>query len=155
MQALPEYPPSYFLKFSEKPVDLIPYDPSSVTFAQQLVTELDETMSGLRADVVHSGSTRLGIIGKGEVELVIYTEDSSWSDVLNRLTSRYGKPGRADDTYARFNGVDSNREFEVIALSGYRARVDKALTQHLLDNPDKLREYERIKRQYAYSYREY
>jgi GrpB-like predicted nucleotidyltransferase (UPF0157 family) len=155
MKGLPDRPKEYFDKFSTNPVPIKPFDPRSREIAENCLEQLKTLLAGLKVELLHRGSTRFGIAGKGDVELGVYPSNEDWSRVLMRLESRYGQAGNVEENYVRFNSMLAGCDVEIIVLMGYRAEVDQKLTGYLLQHPELLKEYERLKSRCAFSRREY
>jgi GrpB-like predicted nucleotidyltransferase (UPF0157 family) len=155
MKGLPESPADYFDKFDTAPVSITPFDPRSTEIAAEYLVKLRDLFGGLDVELAHRGSTAFGIAGKGDVEVGVYPSDEAWGEVLERLEDFCGQAGNVEENYVRFNDAVDEYEIEIIVLRGYEARVDKRLTEYLMGHTELLGEYEKIKRRYAYSRREY
>ena len=94
-------------------------------------------------------------MGKGEVELGVYPEESQWKKVIQILTKEFGKPENTMKDYARFNDYLRNEEVEIILLKGDEAVRDIKLHKYLLKHQNSLKEYVALKRKYCFSKREY
>ena len=155
MKALPESPDEYFQKFTTRPVEIKPFNPYSREVAEDYLSKLKRMLSRFRVDMEHKGSTRFGIAGKGEIEIGVYPAERDWGEVLKELASHLGEPGEVEENYARFNDLFREHEIEIILLKGYDAQVDRKLTEYLICRPEVLRDYEDLKRKWAFSKREY
>jgi GrpB-like predicted nucleotidyltransferase (UPF0157 family) len=155
MKGLPDHPKEYFDKFSTNPVPIKPFDPRSRQVAENCLDQVKTLLAGLDVELSHRGSTRFEIAGKGDIELGVFPSEEDWSEVLTRLESRCGKAGNVEENYVRFNSALAGYEIEIIVLKGDRAEVDRMLTEYLLRHPELLKEYERLKRKYGFSRREY
>ncbi len=94
MKRSPALPKEYFDKFSTAPVEIKPFDPRSRTVAETSMLKLREQLAGLDATILHGGSTRFGIAGKGDIEVRVYPVDNDWPAVLNKLEAHYGGAGK-------------------------------------------------------------
>jgi len=155
MRGLPPFPESYFEKYANKPVKIVPFDPVSKKKAQQYCVMLQEYLAGIDISIAHRGSTYFGIAGKGEIEIGIYADENTWDSVLAKLAQRYGPPENREENYARFNDRAGREEIEIICLKGYEAEVDKKLHAYLMSRKDLLTEYEKLKRANAHSKKDY
>lgn len=155
MIGLPKFKKDYFNKFSTKPVTIKPYDHKSQIVGQKYIKKLTKLLEGFVLEIKIKGSTAFKIPGKGEIELVIYPTDDSWSQVLEKLTNHYKGAGRLEKNYARFNDEFDEFEIEVILLKGYEATVDRKLTKYLKTHPEILKDYVKVKKRYSFSKREY
>jgi GrpB-like predicted nucleotidyltransferase (UPF0157 family) len=155
MKGWPDRLKEYFDKFSTNPVLIKPFDPRSREIAENYLEQLKTLLAGLNVELSHRGSTRFGIAGKGDIELGVFPSNEDWSRVLMRLESQYGQAGNVEENYARFNSEFAGYEVEIIVLMGYRAEIDRKLTEYLLQHPELLKEYEQLKSKYAFSRREY
>jgi GrpB-like predicted nucleotidyltransferase (UPF0157 family) len=153
MKPRAEPPAEYYDRFRTKPVTVKPFDPAARLVAGRYAALLEQMLPGI--DIVQRGSTAWGIAGKGDIELGVYPAAGDWERVIETLAGRYGPPPSVGEDYARFNDSAEGYEIEIILLRGYEADVDRALHAYLPKHPELLAEYERIKRAYAYSRREY
>jgi hypothetical protein len=67
------------------------------------------------------------------------------------LEEHYGEIGNQDKEYARFNDRYKGFEVEIILQKGYTAKVDQKLFEFMAGNRKVLKEYEDLKKKYAYS----
>lgn len=74
---------------------------------------------------------------------------------MERLERHCGRARNFEENYVRFNAAAGGYEIELIALRGHQAQVDRWLIQYLLEQPELSKEYEQLKRRYAFSRREY
>jgi GrpB-like predicted nucleotidyltransferase (UPF0157 family) len=155
MKGLFEPSAKYYERFSTAPVVIKPFDARSRQVASDYAERLRALLDGLDVEIHLRGSTAFGIAGKGDIEFGVYPEDKDWAKALGKLEGVYGEPGNCQENYVRFNDSLSDHEIEVIVLRGYEAVVDRRLADYLLEHPELLREYEQLKRNYAFSRREY
>lgn len=148
-------PESYFDKYKDKKVKIKPFDPRTGLVAKKYIETLRGILGSLGDDVVHKGSTAMGIAGKGEIEIGVYPKVGDWDKVVRLLSDHYGKIENQEEDYARFNDVYDGIEIEIILMKGLSAEVDKKLTEYLVSNQQILKEYENLKYEYCYSKREY
>lgn len=155
MRGIPQLPDSYFDKYKDKKVRIIPFDPQVGQIAKEYIELLRKILVDFDLEIVHRGSTAMGIAGKGEVELGIYPNGNNWDSIVQLLANHYGKVGNIEENYARFNDVYQGTEVEIILMKGYEAQVDKKLTAYLISNKQLLKEYEEMKYKYCDSKRDY
>jgi GrpB-like predicted nucleotidyltransferase (UPF0157 family) len=155
MKALPLPPDEYYERYKTRPVVVKPFDPAATEVAHRYIRRLRQLLAGLHAGLALRGSTAWGIAGKGDIEIGVYPEGEEWKHVLRALEDSYGPPGNVEPDYARFNDSLGGFEIEIIVLRGYSAVLDHRLASFLAQRPDLLAEYEQVKRQYAFSRREY
>lgn len=146
---------SYFDKFKDKKVKIKPFDPRTKLVAKKYIETLRKILDDLDVEIVHKGSTAMGIAGKGEIEVGIYPKVGDWEKVVQLLTDHYGKIGNQEEDYVRFNDIYDGIEIEVILMRGRDAEIDKKLFEYLISNPQILKEYEDLKYEYCYSKRKY
>lgn len=151
----PESPADYFDKFNETPVLIKPFDPRSNAITADYLAGLRGLFEGLNIELTHRGSTAFGIAGKGDVEVGVYPSGGAWGEVLERLEKFCGQAENVEKNYVRFNDAIGDYEIEIIVIRGYEAKVDRRLTEYLIDHPELLKDYKNLKRKYAYSKREY
>lgn len=155
MRGLPKLPDSYFDKFKDKPVKIYPFDSKTKKIAADYIKKLERLLGGFKVEFLHRGSTAFGIAGKRDIEIGVYPSDKDWGSVLEKLKSHYGKVDNLEMNYARFNDSVDDFEIEVILMRGREAKIDKKLTNYLLNHPKLLKKYEKLKYKYAYSKKEY
>lgn len=146
---------SYFDKYKDKKVKIKPFDPRTKLVAKKYIEKLREILGNLGVEIVHKGSTAMGIAGKGEIEVGIYPKVGDWEEVVQRLTNHYEKIGNQEEDYVRFNDIYDGIEIEIILMKGVSAEIDKKLFEYLISNPQILKEYEEIKYKYCYSKKDY
>ncbi len=154
MKNLDEHSSDYFDKFSTAPVAIKPFDPIAKLIAASYIEKL-QTLLGDSVEIRHRGSTAFEITGKGDIEFGVYPSSKDWERVLEKLECSCGQAQNIEENYVRFNDTVNEYEIEVIVLRGYPARVDMRLTEYLLSHRELLEEYERLKKQYAFSKRVY
>ncbi|MFC1624789.1 GrpB family protein [Patescibacteria group bacterium] len=155
MRGLKELPSSYFNKFKDKKVKIVPFDPKYKVVAQEYIKRLNKLLKQFEVEVFHRGSTSFGIAGKGEIEIGVFPKESNWAEVITVLTREFGQPGNLEENYARFNDVFQRTEIEVIAMKGRDAYVDRVLNKYLLEHPELLKEYEEVKIKNSNSKKDY
>jgi GrpB-like predicted nucleotidyltransferase (UPF0157 family) len=155
MKPIFDPPPEYYEHFKTRPVAIKPFDERSVAVASNYIEGLARILRDFDVEIMHRGSTALGIAGKGDIEIGVYPADKDWPVVVTALQSIYGPPGSLEANFARFNHEADGFEIEIILLRGYEALVDRKLHAYLREYPELCREYEQVKRRYCYSRREY
>jgi GrpB-like predicted nucleotidyltransferase (UPF0157 family) len=155
MVLIKRFPPKYFLKYSQKPVEIKPFSRKQEDIARKFYKRVGELLEDFDLKIMIRGSTAFKIAGKGDVEIGIYPNKPDWKSVIDLLKNEFGDPGNVEEDYVRFNDVCEDVEVEVIMLKGEDAKLDVMLHKYLIKNPKLLKEYERIKKKYAFSKREY
>ena len=112
MRGLPKFPQEYFSKFKDKKVVLVPFDPKAKSLAQQYIKILRSLLTDFDLEILHRGSTAMGIAGKGEIEIGVYPREEDWEKVIKILAGRYGKIENLETDYARFNDMYQGTEIE-------------------------------------------
>lgn len=155
MKGLNKFPDEYFLKYSEKPVRLKPYDSKQQVIADYYLAKLKEIFKGQDVKLLVRGSTAFKIMGKGEVEVGVYPKAEDWQKTKILLTKAFGEPENIEEGYIRFNDKHDDVEVEIIVLIGHEADVDVKLHKYLINHPETLKEYEEVKKKNCFSKREY
>jgi len=155
MRGLTQIPNTYFDKYKNKKVTIKPFDPGIRSIAQQYIDKLSQTLSHFNPEIVHRGSTAMGIAGKGEIELGVYPKETDWQQIIQLLIKHFGEVNNLEKNYARFNDIFRHIEIEIILMKGYEAILDKKLTLYLLSHPQLLKEYEKLKYKYCHSKKDY
>lgn len=155
MALIKKFPLEYFSKYSEKPVKIKPFSRKQEIVANKYLKRVGKLLKKFDLKMIIRGSTAFKIAGKGDVEIGVYPNESDWKSVIKLLKKEFRDPENVEEDYVRFNDVCGNFEVEMIVLKGEEAKQDILLHEYLLKNPKLLKEYERVKRKYAYSKREY
>lgn len=155
MKGFPEFSEEYFLQFSEKPVEILPFDQKTLEIADDYVRRIEDILSGLEVEVSVRGAVAFKISGKGDVEVGIYTAEGDWEEVIARLTDFFGEPKKMEAEYVRFNDRYEKFHIEISAMRGGTAKIDRTLYRFFYANPSYISEYEEVKKKYSYSKREY
>ncbi len=145
----------YFLKYKDKPVKIMPFDPESKALGLDLVREIEVVLEGIDCEISLRGSTLFEISGKGDIEVGIYTENLYWEEVLKKLKNRFGEPDVIEEQFVKISFKVKERDFEIMMFRGRSAIVDKRLSEYLVASPDLLKEYEEVKKKYSFSRRDY
>lgn len=155
MRGFTKLPKSYFDKYSDKPVKITPFNPRAKIVAHKYIKKIESLLENFKVETLLRGSTAFGIAGKGEIEIGVYPKQEEWGEVIKTLKNHFGKVDNLEENYARFNDNFDGFETEVILLKGHDAIIDKKLTEYLINSPEVLKEYEKLKQKYAFSKREY
>jgi hypothetical protein len=149
------FEPDDYDHYSTKPVPCDPWDPYTKAVARQLLADLEQTLEGLDVELRHMGSTALEIPGKNEVEVYVFPASGFWDRVTETLTGKYGEPGYHDTEFIRYDTKLEGYDIELIQVRGYTGKLNRAVYQHLSENPAVCDDYVVVKRQYRFSKREY
>lgn len=76
---------------SKEKVKIIPYNPKTKEVFNRVKKEIKEVLGD--TEIVHCGSTALGILGQGEVDLYIPINEGLFDKYLDKLISHFGKAG--------------------------------------------------------------
>lgn len=155
MRGFTKLPRTYFQKYSDNPVKIIPFNPRSQISTKEYIKRLNSLLSKFKVDILLRGSTAFGIAGKGEIEIGVYPLEKDWEEIINILKNNFGAVNNLEENYARFNDKFEGFEIEIILLKGYDAVVDKKLTEYMKNSPEVLKRYEELKNKYSYSKRDY
>jgi hypothetical protein len=148
-------PREHFNHFSDKPVEIKPFDPASKQQALDYLVSLNTLLTpfGLSAELF--GSTELEIAGKGEWEFAIWLTDPLWYPVLIRLINHFGSIYALSDDFALFNDNYNGTTIEIIPLRGEAAERNQAVMNYWRGHPAALKAYEQGKYQHVSSKRDY
>ncbi len=148
-------PLNEYIRFSEEPVKIKPFDTAVRRFAEQYLMKLNKLFPGRNIKIQLRGSTAYGISGKGDIEYGLYPSAADWDETLQMLKSHFGDPENLEPDYVRFNSLETDQEIEIIVMRGRQAEIDQRLQSYLLSHRTVLKEYEQIKAKFAFSKREY
>lgn len=152
---IPEKPQGYFEQFRTTPLELKEFDPQTREIANKHIKRIKKVLDTQLVEPIHRGSTAFGILGKGDIDVAVYTETESFENAHSVLQSLYGEPHATGETFASFYEKDLGYDVEISLMKGLEAEIDKALTQLLLGNQELLDQYVELKIKYCYSKREY
>lgn len=156
MDLLPLFPESYWQKFSEYPVVLQSCDIRAYDVAQKYIDRLRDVLSPWPSTVLyHRGSTALGIVGKGDIEIGVIPPESEWFSMIVFLSQHYAGLGNLDEEYCRCNDEFEGFPIEITLFRGYNARLDQKVLSFLQAHPEWRYEYERVKQEACFSQRAY
>lgn len=156
MKPLTNINDQYFEQFPEKPVAVEAFDPKLKIIAKQYLEEiLNPLIENLSLKGNHVGSTALGIAGRREIELAIYTPNETWNKLLVRLINHYKSIGNLDTEYARFDDKFEGEKIEVICLKGYSAKVNLKVFNFLKGHEEIKKQYENLKLKFSFSKKAY
>jgi hypothetical protein len=144
-----------FNTFSDKPVEIRPFDPESKQQALYYLASLNDILAPLGVSAELFGSVELEIAGKGEWEFAIWLTDQQWYPVLIRLINHFVSIYALSDDFVLFEDSYNATNIEVIPMRGKVAERNQAIMNFWRNHPAALKEYEQGKYQYAHSKREY
>ena len=75
----------------EKVVEILPYNPKTKDVFNKVKEEIEEFLG--KIEILHCGSTSLGIPGQGEIDLYIPTSPNIFIEYLEELIKHFGKAG--------------------------------------------------------------
>ncbi len=148
-------PKAEFMKMSENPVEVRPFDPESKQQASVYLKKLNVILEKHQVTVEFFGSVELEIAGKGEWEYAIWLDDDNWYPVMTTLINHYQSIWFLDHDMAVFNITDEANRIEVIPMRGEAALRNQAIMAYWRSHPEKLKEYEQLKLEHAHSKRDY
>jgi hypothetical protein len=148
-------PREHFNKFSDKPVEIKPFDPASKRQALQYLASLNDLLAPLGVSAELFGSVELEIAGKGEWEFAIYLTDQQWYPVLIHLINHFGSIYALSDDFVLFEDNHDGTPIEVIPMRGETAERNQAVMTFWRNHPAALKNYEQEKYRYAHSKRDY
>lgn len=148
-------PKEHFDKFSERPVEIKPFDPESKRQSAHYLATLNDILAPFGVVAELFGSVELEIAGKGEWEFAVYLTDQQWYPVLIKLINHYRSIYTLMDDFALFADRYNGTEIEVIPMRGETAQRNQAIMDFWRHQPTALKEYEQGKYQHVSSKREY
>ena len=78
-------------RLSKEKVKIVSYNPKTKEVFNEVKKEIKRILGN--TEVVHCGSTALGVPGQGEVDLYIPIDENSFNKYLDKLMSHFGKAG--------------------------------------------------------------
>ena len=148
-------PREQYNKFSDKPVEIRPFDPESKQQAFHYLASLNDILAPFGVSAELHGSVELEIAGKGEWEFAVWLTDQQWYPVLIRLINHFGSIYALSDDFVLFEDRYNGTNIEVIPMRGEAAERNQAVMNFWRNHPAALKGYEQGKYQYAHSKREY
>ncbi len=148
-------PKKDFSQFRTTPLEMKPFSPKTALFAQKYINKINKVIKDTNTIVKLRGSTAFKILGKGDIDIAVYTSNKNYRTTLEQLIHFFDQPTATGKDFAAFQFEDHKYEIEVSIMKGYEVKVDLKLTDFLLNNPKMLNEYELLKKKYCYSKREY
>ena len=155
MRGLIKFDDSYFDKYKDKKVRILPFSDKQTIVANKIIAKVKEQLAEFEVEYAVRGSTSFKISGKGEVEIGVYPKPVDWKNVLNKLEHFYGPMEQEEENYARVNSMMDDVEIEIIILKEHEAIVDINLHKFLINHPDLLKEYEQLKIDNCFSKKQY
>jgi hypothetical protein len=139
----------------EHPVDMEPFDPESKQQALAYLKHLNKVLEPIKAEAEFFGSVELEVAGKGEWEYAIWLDDENWYGALTTLINHYKSIWFLGEDISVFSFNHEGNDVEVIPMRGEARKRNQAIMHFWRTNLDKLKEYEQLKFDHAYSKREY
>jgi GrpB-like predicted nucleotidyltransferase (UPF0157 family) len=155
MKPLTQFTKDYFSKFSNRPVNLTPFDPISKIIAKDFIKQLYADLADWSVTIKIIGSTAYEIAGKGSIEIGIFTHGKDRDAILFKLEELYKPMEVKEQDFAEFHHEVQGRSIKVMILSGYAATVNKKMYDFFLNHPDMTKKYEDMKRRFSHSEQEY
>src|SRR5579885_1452652 len=155
MKPITQFTKDQFTKFTPTPVKLKPFDPRNRLIAKEYIKDLDKTLAQWHVQAKIIGSTAYGIAGKGAIEVGVFLHGYNWQPVIEKLENTYGKMEVLEKDYAQFHDEFQNYDIKVMLFKGYAAQVNRKLHDFFLSHPKVLKQYEDLKKRFAYSQRDY
>ena len=153
MEPLSNYSEEFFNKYKEKPEELFEYGPEIQAVADKYINKIRQLLIGV-ADVEPIGSVAYKMPA-ADVEVAVYTTEDNFIKAVEILENKFGEPVQKQLDFVRFQIIEGKYEMNVHVYKGREAVVNKSLTKYMLDHPDLIDEYKKIKEKHSYSKREY
>lgn len=128
-------------------VKIVPYNPKVKKIFEKQKKELLAIL-GKDIEVLHLGSTSFGILGQGEIDLVIPTSLDRFSEFIEKLKKVYGKPKSfSPNNRVRFNHKQDDINIEMVIVNrdseGWKRNI--AFENYLKSHPESLEVYKKLK----------
>jgi hypothetical protein len=154
MKSLNKFPKEFFEKYDNKPVTLLPFEPSMQSLADRYISLTSKLLAGTDVKICKIGSVAYKI-PSSDVEIAIYTTTQKQENVTNILQEHFGKPVQRENEFSRFKIRGENYKMGIHIYSGYEREISEKLTKYMLDNSLLIGEYKNIKEKYSFSKKEY
>ncbi len=129
-------------------VRIIPYDPKTKEVFNRIKEKIQRILG--EVEIIHCGSTALGILGQGEIDLYIPTPKNLFNNYLSKLVSYLGEAGSVYFLKrARFVKYVDNIKVEIFLIN--KESIDwlnlVKFEKTLKENLQFMTEYERLKKE--------
>lgn len=129
-----------------KKVKIVPYNPKVKPIFEKIKREIQEVLG--RVEIIHCGSTSLGILGQGEIDLYIPVPGNIFNIHLKKLIEHFGRAGSIYPTKrARFVEYVNSTKVEIFLIN---REIDDwtncvKFENYLKKHPESLERYKRLK----------
>ena len=147
-------PNSFFNKYSDKPVKLMPYNPEMTALANKYIGLVHKTLKELDVQIKIIGSVAYKI-PTTDVEIAVYVQKKDWNKVSKLLEKEFNKPAYLKEEFALFPIHGEKYDFDIHVYTGYEGIVSKKLRKYMLNNRDMIKKYSDLKSRFSRSEREY
>lgn len=157
MRGLPKtkFTKEYFEQFRTTPLKLSPFDPNAKKIANRYIEEIQNLLFETKCTVRLRGSTAFEILGKGDIDIAVYSSEKEYSLIKKIITREFVKPVAEGIDFTAYEFAEDAYKIEISLMKGIEARVDEKLTDFMLNNRHYIKEYEKLKKKYCFSKREY
>lgn len=131
---------------NEKIVEILPYNPKTKESFYKIKKEI-EIFFG-KVEILHCGSTSLGILGQGEVDLYIPVNPQYFNEYLKKLIKYFGPAGSIYPLErARLVKYTDNIKVEIFLINkdGDNWKNSRKFENYLKNNLEMLNEYVKLK----------
>lgn len=130
----------------EKKVEIFPYNPKTKAVFFKMKEEIKRCLGN--REILHCGSTALGIPGQGEIDLYIPVFENEFDYYLDKLIGHFGKAGSIYPLKrARFVKYLEDTKIEIFLMNketdDWKNHI--IFENYLSSNSDSLEEYKKIK----------
>lgn len=153
MELVNKHSEDFFERYKEKPEELFEYGPKVQAVADKYLQKAQNLLSGI-AEVTPIGSVAYKI-PSADVEVAVYPSEGNFQKAIEILEKEFGAPVQKQEEFVRFQIEDGKYEVNIHVCYGREAEVSKKLTKFMLEHPDLIKEYKKLKEKYCYSKREY
>ena len=149
-------PNNYFKKISKTPIKIKLYNKKYEKIVNEVLKRLNVVLGKIKVKAIPIGATALKISGKGDIDFGVYIKEEKWDETLKVLINYFkGIKTLNSKGFAKFSGFYKGYEVEVVVRKGDSALRDKKLLSYLKKHPKAIKEYENLKKKFAFSAREY
>ncbi|MEI6659967.1 MAG: GrpB family protein [bacterium] len=125
-----------------------PFNPDSEAIFQEMKRKIASTL-GADIEVLHRGSTSLGIAGQREVDIYIPVQDSQMQEVVAKLQELFGIPPKSiyESERVKFLQDANGVRVEIMVVNrDHKSWIEgEAAFKYIESHPEAKEEYEKLK----------
>jgi len=133
---------------NERKIEILPYNPAIKDIFEVIKKEILDFLP--EVNVLHRGSTALGILGQGEIDLYIPVLKKDFDNYLEKLINHFGEPGSLYHCKrARFVKYIDNIKIEIFLINEETNDWKNSVKfeNYLRKNKSALEKYEKLKQE--------